>query len=243
MKYYKIILDNSFIGAIHSGLFVTEGQTRRRLFYSDEIRGQYVSYNGILYHDYWMQPVDGSRTFVQAQIIEITENEYNIYIDAINNNEPIEDDDDDDDIPTPIPEPTPEQAADLEFVREAKLLEMSRDCRAAIEVGFDLIIRGETYHFSLTTQDQLNLMNLNLMAQTEQLIPYHADGEECVFYTPEEIREIISAATSFKNYQIAYHNALKVYINTLDNIEDIGAITYGTPIPDEYKSDVLRVLE
>jgi len=81
------------------------------------------------------------------------------------------------------------------------------------------------------------------MAQTEELIPYHADGEECEFYTPEEIREIIAAATSYKNYQVAYHNALKAYVNALDTIEAIAAIEYGTPIPDEYKSDVLRVLE
>jgi len=86
-------------------------------------------------------------------------------------------------------------------------------------------------------------MNLNLTAQAEDLIPYHADGEECTFYTSEEIKEIISAATSFKNYQIAYNNALKTYINALDSVEAIGAITYGTPIPDEYKSDVLKILE
>ena len=120
---------------------------------------------------------------------------------------------------------------------------MNYSCRATIEAGFDLIIRGETAHFSLTTQDQLNLMNLNLMAQTEELIPYHADGEECIFYTADEINQIVAAAASFKNYQLAYYNALKTYINELDTIEAIATIEYGTPIPDEYKSDVLRVLE
>jgi len=43
--------------------------------------------------------------------------------------------------------------------------------------------------------------------------------------------------------QLAYYNSLKNYINALDTIEAIAAIEYGTPIPDEYKSDVLRVLE
>ena len=86
-------------------------------------------------------------------------------------------------------------------------------------------------------------MNLNIMIQTETLIPYHADGEEVTFYTVEEIQQIISAANTFKNYQLAYNNALKAYINDLDTIEAIAAIEYGTPIPDEYKSDVLMVLE
>ena len=86
-------------------------------------------------------------------------------------------------------------------------------------------------------------MSLSTTAQTQSLIPYHADGEECVFYTAEEINQIIVAANDFKNYQLAYYNSLKAYINELDTIEAIAAITYGTPIPDEYKSDVLRVLE
>ena len=86
-------------------------------------------------------------------------------------------------------------------------------------------------------------MNLNIVAQTESLIPYHADGEDCVFYTAKEIDAIIKEATSFKNYHLSYYNSLKAYIDTLDTIEAIAEITYGTSIPDEYKSDVLKVLE
>ena len=35
---------------------------------------------------------------------------------------------------------------------------MSAICRETIENGFDLELRGEEHHFSLDTQDQLNLM-------------------------------------------------------------------------------------
>ena len=162
-------------------------------------------------------------------------------MDAINHHEPIIYDDDDEPV-QPLP-PVEDPNETLEYVRYSKLNEMSSTCRTTIEAGFDLTLRGNTYHFSLTTQDQLNLMNLNVMAQTEELIPYHADGEECAFYTAQEINEIVAAANNFKNYQLAYYNALKMYINALDTIEAIAAIEYGTPIPDEYKSDVLRVLE
>ena len=81
------------------------------------------------------------------------------------------------------------------------------------------------------------------MAQTQELIPYHADGEMCIFYTNEEINRIIAAATSFKIYHTTYYNALKAYINALDTIEEISKIEYGTPIPEQYKSDVLKTLE
>ena len=47
----------------------------------------------------------------------------------------------------------------------------------------------------------------------------------------------------FKNYQLVYYNALKSYISALETMEEITAITYGTPIPEEYKTDVLKILE
>ena len=86
-------------------------------------------------------------------------------------------------------------------------------------------------------------MSLNAIAQTQSLIPYHADGEVCEFYTADEINQIVLAANTLKNYNIVYYNALKAYINTLETMEAIAAITYGIEIPEEYKSDVLKVLE
>jgi hypothetical protein len=86
-------------------------------------------------------------------------------------------------------------------------------------------------------------MSLGVMAQTETLIPYHADGEECDFYTVEEINEIIDTANAFKIYHTTYYNALKGYINSLETIEDIAAVTYGMEIPEEYQTNVLKALE
>lgn len=244
MKYYKIIKDNSFIGIVYSGQFVAKGKNTNKLFYADETTGQFVKLNGVLYRDYWMVGIENSPfPFIVASIVEITEEEYNTIKQAIDDNEEIiidDSDEEEEEIPIIVPE-DPDEI--LEYIRATKIDQMNKTCRITIESGFDTILRGEICHFSLTAQDQLNLMNLNLMAQTEDLIPYHADGEECTFYTPAEIKEIVAAATSFKNYQLAYYNALKTYINALDTIEAISAIEYGTPIPDEYKSDVLRVLE
>jgi len=86
-------------------------------------------------------------------------------------------------------------------------------------------------------------MSLNVLAQTQSMIPYHADGEECEFYAAEEINEIVEAANAFKIYHTTYHNALKGYINSLETIEDIAAVEYGIEIPEEYKTDVLKALE
>jgi len=111
---------------------------------------------------------------------------------------------------------------------------MSRACNKTIENGFDIEIEGEVHHFSLDTQDQLNLITLSALTDTEEIIPYHADGEICKFYTAAEMKQIIAAATRFKIYQTTYYNALKAYINSLETIEEIGAITYGIEIPEEF---------
>lgn len=246
MKYYKIIQDNNFIGVACSNDF-KRYQLRHNCYVSaTEAYGEFIGYNGKLYRSTWMPPVpnESSASYEQAIIIEITEEEYNIYYEAIENNEEIIINTDDDLNPVPvIIDIDPADDVSIEFVRSSKLNEMSYICRTTIEAGFDLELRGETHHFSLSTQDQLNLMSLSIMAQTQDLIPYHADGEEVIFYSADEINQIVSAATDLKVYNTSYYNALKSYINALETIEEITAIEYGVSIPDEYKSDVLNILE
>lgn len=243
MQYYKLILDNTIIGVITSNNFIYYSPVAQCYLRCDETKGEYISYKGQLYRTTWMWPIVVQEDYIEVQVNKISESEYNVLKEIFEVKEEIEIEDDEEiPIPTPI---EPEENPTLEFVRTAKIDEMSYFCHKTIEAGFDLAIRGETKHFSLTTQDQLNLMSLSITTQiqTQSLIPYHADGEECEFYTVEEINQIISEATTFKNYHLSYYNSLKTYINTLDTIEAIAAITYGTPVPDEYKSDVLKVLE
>jgi hypothetical protein len=72
----------------------------------------------MLYHDYWMQPVDNSRPFTIASIQEITESEYNTIMEAIHNNEEIIiDDDEPEEEPIPQPENPEDPDEVLEFLR------------------------------------------------------------------------------------------------------------------------------
>ena len=57
-----------------------------------------------------------------------------------------------------------------------------------------------------------------------------------------DINAILTAATAWKTYQVTYNNSLKKYINSLEKITDISAITYGIEIPVDYQSDVLKAL-
>lgn len=244
MKYYKIIQGNSFIGVVNSNNFIYYHPYDRILMAADEILGQYIEYHGKLYRDTWMAPTpnDIEIAFEQGFVIEISQDVYEQFREAIENDEVIDDEE-----PEPIVQPVipnPIEEVTVEFMRESKIAQMSTACRATIESGFDIILNdGESHHFSLSTQDQLNLMTLSTLAETQELIPYHADGEICKFYSASEIKQIVAEATQFKIYHTTYYNALKEYINGLDTVEEINAITYGVAIPEEYKSDALKILE
>ena len=241
MRYFKIIVDNHLVGAISSDDFIFR-TSRGGYARSNDEYGELAEYKNQFYRATWMVPINYEITFIEASILPITEDEYKAFRHADESNEVIEDNTEEEEIVEPV-WVDPIQQGTVEYLRDAKIREMSYLCKTTIEAGFDLELRGETRHFSLTTQDQLNLMSLSAMAQTQQLIPYHADGEVCEFYTADEINQIISAANTLKNYNTVYYNALKTYINALETIEEISAITYGIEIPEEYKSDVLKVLE
>ena len=242
MKYYKIIKDDEFIGVVSSEDFRKYNEGSGFLLRSNEIEGQYIRYENHLYRDAWMSETSTiSISFIEAQVTEITLEEYNIIISLKDNPEEIGT------LLIPAEEPQEEIVEEneditLDYVKTNKIKQLSAQCHSIIENGFDLELRGEMHHFSLDTQDQLNLISLSAMTQTQSLIPYHADGEACIFYTNEEINQIVETATSFKIYHTTYYNALKNYVNALQSVEEIGIIEYGAEIPEEYQSDVLKAL-
>ena len=245
MKYFKIVLDKEFIGAINSYDFLVEVKNKLRA--ASESTGQFIEIDGVLYRDSWMAPTPNCQhEFLNASVSEITEQEYNAYIQAKQNHETIIIDDED--TPEPAQEPIPDSIEDpdelLEYIRDSKIKEMSYQCNKTIENGFDIETEDGIHHYSYALEDQLNLMNLSAaIARGEEQLSYHADGELCRFYTAAEINEIISAGNAWKTYHTTYFNALKAYINSLETIEEISTITYGIELPEEFKTDVLRVIE
>lgn len=242
MKYFKLIDNSLIIGVITSNNFMHYNSISDGYMRADEQIGEYVSYKGRFYRDGWMQPFIRQERYQELTIIEIDENEYNILLEALKVEETIVHVQQVEDVKEE--RIIPEDTTSIEFLKTSKINEMSYTCNQLIESGFDVELSdGLTHHFSLTTQDQLNLITLsNMAAQGVQQIPYHADGELCCFYSPADINTIVNQATVFKTYHTTYYNALKNYINHLDNIEDIAAVTYGMELPLEYQTDVLKAL-
>lgn len=246
MNYYKLINGTTFVG-IATSQDLRRFQTKHSIILvCSEEQAQYVQVGDIFYRDNWLLPTITDKVEYQdVSIIQITEEEYNTLYEAIDSGEEIDiSDDNEEPVQLEVPEVDPIEEITIEFLKERKTQEMSATCNAIIVAGFDVILSdNETHHFSLTVQDQLNLITLSSMAAAgEAYIPYHADGELCRMFTADDINKMVVAATEFKTFHTTYFNSLKVYINSMDSIDKVASVEYGVSIPEEYQSDVLKIL-
>lgn len=133
----------------------------------------------------------------------------------------------------------------LEDAKAKKIADMSDACRNAIIAGFDAVLSdGESHHFSMTIEDQLNINSLfGLLASGMTQVPYHADGEVCEYFSADDFGIIVKAATAHKTYHESYFNSLKSFINSKRTVDTVNAIFYGMEIPAQYQSEVLAALQ
>lgn len=245
MKYYKLLNDGEFIG-VGTSYDLRKFQLKHSiLLTSDDESAQYIQIGDKLYRDDWFSPtITELLDYTTVKIIVIEKDEYDTLFEAIETGKEIEITDEEPDIQEELPQIDPDEEVTIEYVKAVKSAEMSATCNKIITNGFDAILSdGENHHFSLTIQDQLNLINLSSMvAAGETIIPYHADGELCKGYSVEDITTIINTATSFKTYHVTYFNSLKVYIDSMNDINEVNNVVYGIDIPEEYQSDVLKQL-
>lgn len=241
MRFYKVIKDDGIIGVISQYDFMRYNNNKGFIAYADEETGQFVQCNDKYYTDNWLRALDNKSIKVeQAKIISIDADEYEVLAkafeiqDEIPYDEPEEQEE--------IPEVTPDMS--LEQIKEVKLAEINKECSKYITDGFDLTLSdGNTHHFSLSTNDQLNLITLSTMvASGQEMIPYHADGELCAFFPINDVTAILEMATQHKTFHTTYCNSLRNYVKSLDNLQDIGAVYYGMDVPEEFKSDVYKYL-
>ena len=131
-----------------------------------------------------------------------------------------------------------------DVTQEEVIAAMSDACNQAIVSGVDVTLSdGGTYHFSLSIEDQINMMNLQSMVLSgAESVPYHADGDGCRYYSAEDFNKIAEAATAWKLYHESYFNSLREYVRSLTTNEDLGNVEYGMEIPEEYQTDVLQQL-
>lgn len=242
--YFKVIVSQNIVGVVNDDNFRKILKKKKMVTFSDIESGQFVELNEKYYRDDWMRSVvPGVVELIEADVVRIDEQEYNAILQALETEEVISDEQE------PVLDETDqantadeEQDTTLEFVKTRKLEEVTRSCNSTIENGFFVTLSdGAEHHFTLTTNDQLNLITLSAMITAgESQIPYQAEGELAVFYSNYDAQLIYDTAVKFRAYHMTYLNSLKSYVGSLESVEDIANVTYGIEIPEEYQSDVLK---
>lgn len=147
--------------------------------------------------------------------------------------------------PEPEPEPEPYEPT-LEEVQEAKVAEMNATQQTIVAQGCEVELSdGTKESFTLTTNDQLSLNALSVKSlEGMETLPWHPADETvpCKFYSEEDMKKITDACVSWVTYHVTYFRDLRIYIRSLEDKESVQDITYGTVIPEEYQSEVLKAI-
>ena len=112
-----------------------------------------------------------------------------------------------------------------------KKSELSAKCEKTILYGVDV----RDAHYSLTLEDQANILAWMAVAQTGKAVPYHQDGQPCRIYTAEEFMKVANAAVAFKTAQTTYCNLLMRQVEAMTDVDEVKAVKYGvTQLEGEY---------
>lgn len=124
----------------------------------------------------------------------------------------------------------------LEQAMAVKLAELSELCNAAINAGATVTMPdGTEEQFTYSTADQANISEMfTACLMGAESYPYHANDEACKTYTAAQIMAIYGTLSMYKTGQLTYHNQLKQYVKTLDDMEDVLAVVYGQPLIGDY---------
>lgn len=126
----------------------------------------------------------------------------------------------------------------LSQAKQRKINEISLTSQSMIINGVEF--NGKRYR--LNTTDQINMSALSAMAQIGNKVPYHADGEICRVFEPEEMVQLAQTATNWIVYHTTYFNLLKHQILEYDNLEDVEKVYYGTKLKDEYQQIINTII-
>ena len=211
MKYYKVIKNKEFIG-VGTTLNLRRFQNKHQIMLiCNESQVQYIQLGDVLYRANWMWPeITDSVKYEIADVIRIEKDEYDLLLKAVETNEEIAIEED----PIVEIETVVVENPTIDYVRSSKISELKRDCNKAITNGVDIKLSdGETRHFSMSLEDQINLLTMAYLA------------DESV-YSADDMKTIIAETNAFKNSHIAKFKKLKDRVNSLNTIQEVSAVNY-----------------
>ena len=116
-----------------------------------------------------------------------------------------------------------ETSEPINEVISQKKSELSAECEKTIVAGVDV---GDA-HYSLTIEDQANILALTPLAQAGNSVFYHSDSNMCCEYSSDKFLAVVNAATVFKTLQTTYCNLLMRQVEAMTDAEEVRAVKYG----------------
>lgn len=131
----------------------------------------------------------------------------------------------------------------LPTLAEKKAAEVNAACEAAIHAGADLALSEGDKHFAFTDEDQLNINSMMTAVQLGAArYLYHEDGGACRMYSAADIVKIFVGCKAHVTYHTTYCNALKQWISRETDPAVLGAITYGSELPEDLAAQMQQLL-
>lgn len=121
-------------------------------------------------------------------------------------------------------------------IKNRKVDELSYACNQAITNGADIKLSdGSEKHFTYSIEDQANISEMfNAVLLGASSYPYHANSDDCMMYSSEDIISIYSTLSALKTSQTTYFNQLRKYVKTLTDISKVQSVEYGQELTGEY---------
>jgi hypothetical protein len=130
----------------------------------------------------------------------------------------------------------------LAFNKNKKKELVAAHCTEDIYKGVDIETTLGTEHFSLTITDQNNISKLVIFSQQGHSVLYHADGQLCRSFSPEEFLNLAAAATSFITYKTTLANHFNRWIKRCETLEELDSIEWGVTLPEDLQQSLDELL-
>jgi hypothetical protein len=128
------------------------------------------------------------------------------------------------------------------LLKDERIKTFHKACQDAIEAGVEVDTSEGIKKFSLTLQDQMNLMTARYhLDEGYSAIPYHADGEPMRLWSADDMRKIVQEADAHIEYHRTYFNQLWEWMRRTEYPDFLG-MEYGDALPGDLAETMKTIL-
>ena len=143
-----------------------------------------------------------------------------------------------------------EDSMSINELRDRRLNQISAAGQRKIFEGtLVLLSDGTTKHFKYNLEDQNDISQYMMLIPqfpgdlTNLRLPYHSSGEICQLYPAIDIVIVYFELQSYLLYWQTYTNMLRMYVNTLQDIDEIRSAQFGMSLPQSYQEQMNELLQ